>query len=636
VFKSTDWLIDKKRRKSDETSASPAAFPPSLPQQQQNSLERIMSRYDPARDCFTSDPPPTPVKTTVPPSVQAQSSPNTEPPSSFSDPSKQDTSSSPLPPDNPEQAQYYHSTHDHRHNHNHNAYNHNHNRREQQDVSPSNYPPPSTRNHNSSPENVTRKRKALSPENSNSPEPRKPANTDGGPPAPSSQGDLPKIKRRRGTESTRRGTQPRYRYHSPPPPIIPKAVNDYAIAPVPLRQPSPPRQRKRPGAASRLSEKEKDIARQTILKREEEERQKIESQSGAEKVQELVRSHYNDKKELGKQWRQTSSKIKGLRSFNNWVKSTLIHRFSPNDNFDLKNPSSDPNDHLVILDMGCGKGGDLLKWKNAPQEIGFYLGVDTADVSIAHAHDRYDSMLNEQQRGGGRGRGGVGSGSRGRPVFKAEFHAMDCWTHRVDEIPIAQRIGFEPAVGPGPDSRMAARFGTGGGFDVVSMMFCMHYAFETEAKCRNMLRNVAGSLKRGGRFIGTIPSSDIISDRVRGTDPRDTLPEDETKGVQEWGNSIYRVKFAEAPPRSGTFRPPWGWKYNFFLEEAVEEVPEYVVPWEAFRGYVLKFLFCFFLPFHLFICFSLTAIELRRTTISNSSTKNYFTTCGRMEKTTLS
>jgi len=111
----------------------------------------------------------------------------------------------------------------------------------------------------------------------------------------------------------------------------------------------------------------------------------------------------------------------------------------------------------------------------------------------------------------------------------------------------------------------------------------MHYAFETEAKCRTMLKNVSGSLKPGGRFIGTIPSSDVISARVRGTDKRDTLPENPEHGIQEWGNSIYRVKFSNPPPRAGTFRPPWGWEYNFFLEEAVEEVPEYVVPWEAFR-----------------------------------------------------
>lgn len=368
----------------------------------------------------------------------------------------------------------------------------------------------------------------------------------------------------------------RYRYNSPPPPLIPTKKAEDELPPPPSRTNSPPRQRKRPGASSRLSEKEKEATRQQLEAREREEAAKRAAAGSSLQmagVKDKVRSHYNDKKELGKEWRATSSKIKGLRSFNNWVKSTLIQKFSPRDDFDPLRRSNDPNDLLVVLDMGCGKGGDLLKWKSAPQEVGFYLGVDSADVSIAHARDRYDLMINDQRRG---------RRSRdGRLVFEAEFHAMDCWTKPLDAIAMARRIGYDPNTGPGVRNNPRS---SPAGFDVVSMMFCMHYAFETEAKCRQMLRNVSGCLKPGGRFIGTIPSSDVISTRVRGTDKRDTLPDNEEHGVQEWGNSIYRVKFSKPPPRAGTFRPPWGWEYNFFLEEAVEEVPEYVVPWEAFRG----------------------------------------------------
>lgn len=201
------------------------------------------------------------------------------------------------------------------------------------------------------------------------------------------------------------------------------------------------------------------------------------------------------------------------------------------------------------------------------------------------------------------------------------------------------------------------------------MMFCMHYAFESEAKTRGMLQNVAGSLKKGGRFIGAIPNSDIIRSRVEGfhkaqaenerayesfvsetsvvvrssssdfttrvpatkdlsgqptpikNEPKDAggdvppstalassqinviaqaqnvpifksstnasstnTAEGEKRPVAEWGNEIYRVRFHGSTPKDGVFRPPFGWKYSFFLEEAVEEIPEYVVPWEAFRA----------------------------------------------------
>jgi hypothetical protein len=38
--------------------------------------------------------------------------------------------------------------------------------------------------------------------------------------------------------------------------------------------------------------------------------------------------------------------------------------------------------------------------------------------------------------------------------------------------------------------------------DVVTSMFAIHYAFESEEKTRQMLSNVAGCLKKGGRFLG--------------------------------------------------------------------------------------------------------------------------------------
>jgi len=46
-------------------------------------------------------------------------------------------------------------------------------------------------------------------------------------------------------------------------------------------------------------------------------------------------------------------------------------------------------------------------------------------------------------------------------------------------------------------------------FDVVTMHFCVHYAFETESAVHE-IDNVAQYLRRGGRFIGTIPNPDFL------------------------------------------------------------------------------------------------------------------------------
>ena len=439
------------------------------------------------------------------------------------------------------------------------------------------------------------------------------------------------------------------------------------------------RPRKRPGGASRVSKSETEAVLLRQQQRAEEARQAATTRG----VEEVVRQHYNAVPQRGRDWRKTDSRIKGLRSFNNWIKSTIIHKFSPAEAGTESLP-------LRVLDIGCGKGGDLGKWQQAPQPLELYVGVDPAEVSIEQARERYTQM-----RSGGRGgRGGSGGYHGGRPqrTFDAEFFAEDAFAYSLGDIPLIREVGF----GPG------SRWGPAGGFDVVSMMFCMHYAFENEVKAKGMLANVAGSLKKGGRFIGVIPNSDVIrsgveafharrsknaagkpqnesngkpeggnrdearatgsesppyiiggqansppieptpSDKANGEAPARptkgqetseaapgvtpainvlTEPPSEANGtsekrktdmpstkegsldfnpqvpdskddqpaapaVAEWGNSIYRVRFPGDTPKDGIFRPPYGWKYSFFMEEAVEEVPEYVVPWEAFRAYV--------------------------------------------------
>lgn len=375
------------------------------------------------------------------------------------------------------------------------------------------------------------------------------------------------------------------------------------------RSRSPPRQRKRPGAGARLSQADREAALKKQREREEEAARLAQQEAASRGVHDVVKQHYNMVPERGREWRQTDSKIKGLRSYNNWVKSSLIQKFIGDER------------NLKILDIGCGKGGDLQKWQ-ASRKVELYVGCDPADVSIKQAKDRYASMQKKSRR-----------------LFHAEFYAKDCFGEWLGDIPIIRDVGIDPGVGPG--NAISQRWG-GGGWDMVTMMFCMHYAFESETKAKGMLRNVAGALKKGGRFIGCIPNSDILSAKViehhkaNGTAPTETngaddddrpafasddeddwdpeksldspKPEDtehadaakkadskdnEKKADQEdgeieesgfsFGNSIYRVKFSGKTPPDGTFRPPYGWKYFYWLEEAVE-APEYVVPWEAFRA----------------------------------------------------
>ncbi|CAI0649196.1 unnamed protein product [Colletotrichum noveboracense] len=375
---------------------------------------------------------------------------------------------------------------------------------------------------------------------------------------------------------------------------LPQPYNAKELQPAKRRAVSPseqPRKQKRPGARARISEAEREAIRQRALDREKALEAQAHAQAESERqrnINDVVTQHYNSVPERGRDWRRTDSKIKGLRAFNNWIKSCIIQKFSPDEDHTpgSREQGVTTENQLLVLDIGCGKGGDLGKWQQAPQPVELYVGLDPADISIDQARERYRQMAS---RGGG-GRGGRGGYRRPSRLFEARFQVKDCYGESVEDIEIVRQVGFDT----NPLSRR--------GFDVVSMMFCMHYAFETEQKARMMLRNVAGSLKKGGRLIGCIPNSDVLGERVREfnqkaeekkkqaaeeppADPEEGELEDgEAEQSAEWGNSIYRVRFPGKTPEDGVFRPAFGWKYNFFLDEAVEEVPEYVVPWEVLRA----------------------------------------------------
>ncbi|KAK8044975.1 hypothetical protein PG993_004999 [Apiospora rasikravindrae] len=350
-----------------------------------------------------------------------------------------------------------------------------------------------------------------------------------------------------------------------------------------------PRKQKRPGRGARMTQAQIDEIKHRQAERERE-AAALAAQTARGAINDVVRQHYNAVPERGRDWRKKDSNIKGLRVFNNWVKSTIIQKFSPDEDHTPgahehgRDLAGVAGKDLLVLDIGCGKGGDLGKWQQAPQNVALYVGLDPAEISIEQAHDRYRNM---SSRGGG-GRGGRGGHRGGRPprLYDAFFHVKDCFGSSLGDIDVIQKVGF----GPSPQ----------GGFDIVSMMFCMHYAFETEEKARRMLENVSNSLKKGGRFLGCIPNSDIIGERVTEFNERmaakkasaatgeppssDDKEEGEAEETAEWGNEMYRVRFPGKTPADGVFRPPFGWKYSFFLSEAVEEVPEYVVPWPAFRA----------------------------------------------------
>lgn len=104
----------------------------------------------------------------------------------------------------------------------------------------------------------------------------------------------------------------------------------------------------------------------------------------------VVATHYNKLEEKGLEER-LKSKIFHMRNFNNWIKSVLISEYLGKVKETLK-----LGEPLRVLDMCCGKGGDLLKWDKGG--ITHLIGTDIAEVSIQQCEERYKTMIERSQR----------------------------------------------------------------------------------------------------------------------------------------------------------------------------------------------------------------------------------------------
>uniref|UniRef100_A0A667XKW2 mRNA cap guanine-N(7) methyltransferase n=1 Tax=Myripristis murdjan TaxID=586833 RepID=A0A667XKW2_9TELE len=226
-----------------------------------------------------------------------------------------------------------------------------------------------------------------------------------------------------------------------------------------------------------------------------------------------VARHYNSLQEVGLAVR-SQSRIFHMRNFNNWMKSVLIGEV-------LEQVRRRGQGQLAVLDLGCGKGGDLLKWKKGG--ISHLVCADIAAVSVEQCQIRYEDMKRKSHSH--------------EKVFSAQFITADC----TKEV-LSEKLDD-------PDLM----------FDVCSCQFVYHYSFESQPQAEMMLRNACERLKPGGFFIGTTPDAYELVKRLEESDSL------------AFGNEVFRVSFQS----KGSY-PLFGCQYHFSLEDVVD-VPEFLV-----------------------------------------------------------
>ena len=169
----------------------------------------------------------------------------------------------------------------------------------------------------------------------------------------------------------------------------------------------------------------------------------------------VVKKHYDAVGTATKKAR-ASGELFELKKFHNNVKRALLKEYAS---------------HAErLLDLACGRGGDLQKWHDCSVE--FVKGVDVSPKEIQEARARYAHL---------------------KTGMVCSFEVVDLLQNTFRQAPC---------------------------YDVVTAMFCIHYFCESKHTLEKFMELVASCLRPGGYFVGccldgslvkTFPGSEYVT-----------------------------------------------------------------------------------------------------------------------------
>lgn len=195
-------------------------------------------------------------------------------------------------------------------------------------------------------------------------------------------------------------------------------------------------------------------------------------------------------------------RVNGLREFHNkYIKEDILLRV-------LKKGQS-------LYDMTSGQGGDMHKWHR--RNAGWVLGTDFAEMNLTEnkngayrryadrlieSKGKYTPMLFIQADASQRlSDGGAGQTSMDRAMLRCLWGSQEA-----EAPPYAQKFRGKAAEG----------------FDVVSIMFSLHYFFKNASSFEGWLTNVSETLKTGGYLIGCCFDGDAVARFLANTPVNET------------------------------------------------------------------------------------------------------------------
>ncbi len=172
---------------------------------------------------------------------------------------------------------------------------------------------------------------------------------------------------------------------------------------------------------------------------------------------------------------------KVMREFQNWIKSILIYTYCQ----PFKRTFDGKPQKASVLDIGCGRGGDILKMYHA--RVGDYVGIDPDYEGLFSATDSAVSRYN---------------------FLKSKFpdYGKMVFIQADGSLPLKSEIQSKKLTNMTQDNKnnIDKYFDGKRKFDMITSSFAIHYLFNNQELVNNLINNIKTYLQVGGYIVLTL------------------------------------------------------------------------------------------------------------------------------------
>ena len=247
-----------------------------------------------------------------------------------------------------------------------------------------------------------------------------------------------------------------------------------------------------------------------------------------------------------KYYEKITNIAKIMRDFHNWIKSVLIYTYFQ----EFKQLKDSKLVRSSVLDIGCGRGGDIMKIYHA--RVGNYVGIDISYEDIYSATD--------------------GAVSRYKPL-KNKFPGFGRVSYIQADGGILlnskEQSKINPSMSKENKEMLDKNFSKPGQYDVINSSFAIHYLFGNNLSIKNLIENIKHNLKIGGFIVFEVFDSESVMKLIGDNDKYTSYYTDEDgKKLKCWEIvKKFDGKLTDEPGQAIDVHMSWFMEEGKYIEE---------------------------------------------------------------------